>query len=163
MIARHFLVVAPSAGEAMETIAVLAALVLWCALVIGALVCSLWALVATASKKVAATVALCLWCTIAGGTLTSALWSWMTTANLQFQYTKIARMPPGSKPDDVNLQSMQMLTFFVKLDELGRRIGYLTIIIPLVGAIVLLRSACNPGMSTEKVQHTPNDEFFHPG
>jgi hypothetical protein len=145
----------------MENGAILVAFFLWLGLVVCALVCTVWALLAGARKKAAATAALCLWCTIAGGTLTSAIWSWMTEANMRFQYTKIAHLPPQSTPKDVDLDPIKMLLWFVQLDAFGRRVRYLTVILPLVGTLMILRSAYHSPRSTT-MKPDSSDELFHP-
>lgn len=128
-------------ADTIETVLVLGAALLGLVLAVGAVGATLWAVAARRSKRGAATLALCLWCAVAGGTLSSALWSWMTTTNFAYQRFQIARLPAGTKAVDVKFQAMQMLVFYINLDRFGRRLLYLTVLLPLVFAVVIFRKA----------------------
>lgn len=119
----------------------------WFALTLAALISLIWAM-CTRGRGVASVTALCLWCALAGGTLMSSLWSTMTVENTAYQYRQIARMPPGARASDVRFEQMKALTFFVMLDRLGRRLGYFTIIIPLLAVITIVKA--NPSAPTSE-------------
>lgn len=136
------------AGE----LAILIPLLLWLLLLVLALIFTLLAFVGARRRKNTATVALCLWCALAGASLQSALWASITTENLRFQHRKIARLPQGARASDVNLEPMAALKFLVSLDKLGRRLGYVTIILPLILSIRLVTYA---RARTERPQDGP--------
>jgi hypothetical protein len=120
---------------------------LWCGLVVAAPLLTLWVCFRTSRQRAVAVTALCLWCILAGGTLKGALWGWMASENQQFQLRKIARLPAGAKPTDVNLEPMKAIIFFVELDRLGRRLCYLPVLLPLMLTTVIVRKALSASQS----------------
>jgi hypothetical protein len=140
----------------------LVGLFIWLGLVIIAPLLTLWALFPTSRRRGIAVIALCLWSALAGAALMGAIWGWIATENRQYQLRKIAQMPEGAKPTEVDLEPMNAITFFVQLDRLGRRVGYLTVLVPLVGTAVLVRRT-RGGSSPEKPSpKTPESELFSP-
>jgi hypothetical protein len=94
--------------------------------------------------------------------LMGAMWSWMATENQEFQLRKIARLPEGAKPADVDLEPMKALEFFVLFDGLGRRLCYLTVIGPLVAAAVIVRKALGESTREQQRPPDPESELFTP-
>lgn len=129
----------------------------WCGLVMAAPLLTVWALFRSSNRRVVAVTALCLWCVLAGGTLMGAIWGWMVTENQQFQLRKIASQPDGAKPADVNLAPMKAIVFFVELDKLGRRLGYLTVLLPLLAAALIVRRTLSETTPEKQKQFGPNE------
>jgi hypothetical protein len=143
----------------METYTVWVSLFLWCAVPLAAIGSLAWAILARGDRKRgASTVALCLVCVLVGGTLSGSLWSWMTTTNLEYLSGRIASLPPGGQPIQLEPQSMGMLKFFVRLDRLLGRFLYATTLVPLVIAVVLYRRSSRSTILKDK-SPTPDDEF----
>ena len=126
-----------------------------------ALVVTLWALVDPRRRSAASLVALCFWSALAGGALQGALWASITTENSKFQQRKIAALPQGATAADVDLQPMQALRFFVSLDRFGRRLGYITVIHPLLLSIRLVSyTRERPGLAKQKLSVSEEEERF---
>jgi hypothetical protein len=86
-----------------------------------------------------------------------AIWGWMATENQQFQLRKIASLPDGAKPADVNLAPMKAIVFFVELDKLGRRLGYITVLLPLFAAAPIVRRTLNESRPEKQKPLGPDD------
>jgi hypothetical protein len=136
--------------------------VFWCGLVVAAPLMTVWALFRSSYRRAVAVTALCLWCALAGGALMGSLWGWMTTENQQFQLRKIKHLPDGAKPSDANLEPMKALIFFVQLDRLGRRLGYVTVLLPLLAAALIVRNALNESGAEKRKPRDPESELFSP-
>jgi hypothetical protein len=137
-------------------------LLLWCALAVVAPLITVWACFRSSHRRVVAVTALCLWCVLAGGTLIGSIWGWMTIENQRFQLTKIAHLPDGAKPSDMDLEPMKAVVFFVQLDGLGRRLGYLTVLLPLLASALIVRKVFNESTAEKKKPHDPESELFTP-
>jgi hypothetical protein len=140
----------------------MAEFVLWCSLVVVAPLLTLWALFRSSHQRAVAVIALCLWCALAGGALKGSMWSWMATENQRFQLRKIAALPSGAKPADVNLAPMKAIEFFVALDKLGRRLGYVTVLLPLAASALILRKVLGSDHADKRKPSGPDSEFFAP-
>ena len=140
----------------------IAEFVFWCGLVVAAPLVTACAFFRSSYRRAVAVTALCLWCMLAGGALMGSIWGWMTTANQQFQLGKIARLPAGAKPADVNLEPMKAIVFFVQLDKLGRRLGYLTVLLPLLTATLIVRKALGEEAAERPKTPDPGTELFTP-
>lgn len=91
-----------------------------------------------------------------------SLWGWMATENQQFQLRKMARLPDGARPADVNLEPMKAIIFFVELDRLGRRLGYSTVLLPLLVAALIVRKTLGEGTADRREPDDPESELFTP-
>jgi hypothetical protein len=118
--------------------------------------------IAPAAGRAVAIIALGLWSALAGGTLMGAMWGWMATADQQVQLKKLASLPRGAKPADVDLKPIVAVLFFVKLDQFGRHLGYLTILIPLVATDLIVRKALAEGSAEKPKPPDPESELFTP-
>ena len=140
----------------------LAEFFLWCGLVLAAPVMTVWALFRSRYRRMVAVAALCLWCAIAGGALMGAMWGWMATADQQVQRRRIASLPDGAKAADVTLRPMGSVLFFVELDKLGRRLGYLPVLLPLLAAALIVRKAFSDNPVEKRKPYDPESEIFTP-
>ena len=91
-----------------------------------------------------------------------SIWGWMATENQQFQFRKIARLPEGARPADVDLEPMKAIVFFVQLDRLGRRLGYLTVLVPLLAAALIVRKTLGEKTAEPRKPYDPESELFTP-
>ena len=133
---------------------------LWCGLVVAAPLMTVWALFRSPYRRAVAVTALGLWCTLAGGALKGSMWSWMATENQRFQLRKIAALPDGAKPADVNLAPMKAIVFFVELDKLGRRLGYLTLLLPLLAVALVVRKTLGESPAEKRKSYGLESELF---
>ena len=129
----------------------------WCGLVLAAPLLTVWAFFRASNRRVVVVTALCLWCVLAGGTLMGAIWGWMATENQQYQLRKIASLPDGARPTDVNLGPMKAIVFFVELDKLGRRLGYLTVLLPLLATALIMRRTLSESTPEKQKQFGPDE------
>jgi hypothetical protein len=134
----------------------------WCGLVVAAPLITVWAFFRSSYRRAAAVTALCLWCVLAGGALMGSIWGWMATENQQFQLRKIASLPDAAKPADVNLEPMKAIVFFVELDRLGRRLGYLTVLLPLLAVALIVRKTLRESTVEKRKPSEPASELFTP-
>jgi len=134
----------------------------WCGLVVAAPLITVWACFRWSNRRAVAVTALCLWCVLAGGALMGAIWGWMATENQQFQLRKIARLPDGAKATDVNLEPMKAIVFFVLLDRLGWRLGYVTVLLPLLAAALIVRKTLSESTAANRKPSDPESELFTP-
>jgi hypothetical protein len=134
----------------------------WCGLVLAAPLITVWAFFRSSHRRAVAVTALCLWCVVAGAALMGSIWGWMATENQQFLLRKIARLPEGAKPADVDLEPMKAIEFFVLLDKLGRRLGYLTVLLPLFAAAVIVRKTLSESPAQKPKPRDPESELFSP-
>lgn len=137
-------------------------LFLWCGLVVAAPLVTVWALFRSRFRRMAAVTALGLWCVLAGGALMGSIWGWMAAADRQVQLMKIASLPEGAKPADVNLQPMGAVLFFVELDRFGRRLAYATVLLPLVASVFIARKALGEEPAAKRKPYDPESELFTP-
>jgi hypothetical protein len=136
--------------------------IFWCGLVLAAPLITVWAFFRSSYRRAVAVIALCLWCVLAGAALMGSIWGWMVTENQQFLLRKIARLPDGSKPADLDLEPMKAIVFFVLLDKLGRRLGYLTVLFPLVATAVIVRKTLSVTPAEKPKPRDPESELFSP-
>jgi hypothetical protein len=129
----------------------------WCGLVVATPLLTVWAFFRSSNQRVVAVTALCLWCALAGGALMGAIWGWMATENQQYQLRKIASLPDGAKPADVNLAPMKAIVFFVELDKLGRLLGYLTVLLPLLAAALIVRRTLSESTPEKQKPRGPDE------
>jgi hypothetical protein len=134
----------------------------WCGLVVAAPLMTVWALFRSSYRRAVAVIALGLWCVLAGGALTGSMWGWMATENQQFLARKIAGLPEGAKAADVDLAPMKAIVFFVYLDQFGRRLGYLTVLLSLLVAALIVRKALRESPAEKPKPYAPEGEFFAP-
>lgn len=134
----------------------------WCGLVLAAPLMTVWALFRSRYRRMAAVTALCLWCVLAGGALMGSMWGWMATADRQVQLKKIASLPDGARAADVNLQHMGSVLFFIELDKLGRRLGYATVLLPLLASALIVRKALGEDSPPKRKPYDPEGELFTP-
>ena len=137
-------------------------LLFWCGLVLAAPLLTLLALFRLWNRRAIAVTALCLWCVLAGAALMGAMWSWMATENQNLQHRKIARMPITAKAGDVNLEPMKAIVFFVQLDGLGKRLGYATVLLPLIAAVLILKKSLGDSSAEKPKKIDPDNELFTP-
>jgi hypothetical protein len=154
---RDFWLAMPAGGAVF-----LAEFALWCGLVLAAPVMTAWALIRSSKQRTVAVIALCVWCTLAGATLMGAMWGWMATENERFQLRKIAALPPGAKPADVDLGPMGSVLFFTELDRFGRRLSYLLVLLPLVATALIVRKTLVASPSEKQSSHGLESEVFTP-
>jgi hypothetical protein len=140
----------------------IAEVLFWCGLVVAAPLITVWAFFRSSYRRAVALTALCLWCVLAGAALMGSIWGWMVTENQQFLLRKIASLPDGAKPADVNLEPMKAIVFFVLLDKLGRRLGYLTVLLPLLAAALIVRKSLSESTAEKRKPHDPESELFTP-
>src|SRR5690349_15515002 len=92
---------------------------LWLSLAVAAALLTVAACFRSSRRRAVAVIALYLWSAVAGAMLMGSMWAWMATEDRSFQQRKIAGLPAEAKPSDVNIEPMQAMKFFVKLDRLG--------------------------------------------
>ena len=134
----------------------------WCGVAVAAPLLTIWAFYRSSKRRAVAVTALCLWCVLAGGALMGAMWSWMATENQHLQFRKIARMPEGAKPADVDLEPMKAIEFFVAFDRLGQHLGYMTVIAPLLAAAAIAKKALGERIVEKQEPRKPESELFTP-
>jgi hypothetical protein len=145
-----------------DQFAVMAAVISVMIMALAAVIFSIAAIVSTTRRRGLSTIALCLWCVLAGFTLSGAIWSWMTEENHQYEQRQLQRLPAGTPTSGVELYVMGMLLFFVKLDHLGRRLLYMTVLIPLVFCIRGWRRAQSAVPPEKKSNAEEIDALFRP-
>jgi hypothetical protein len=134
----------------------------WCGLIVAAPVMTIWACFRSSKRPAVAVSALCLWCTLAGAALMGAIWGWMASENQQLLHRKLARLPEAAKPADVNLEPMKAIVVFVLLDRLGLRLGYLTVLLPLLASALIVRKTLGNRPADKQKPSDPESELFTP-
>jgi len=86
----------------------------------------------------------------------------MANENQHFLLTKLAKLPAAAKPADANLEPMKAIAFFVLLDKLGLRLAYLTLLLPLLASVLIVRKTLRELPADKPKPSAPESELFTP-